>query len=518
MGNELRVLIVEDSEDDALLIVHKLRHGGYDPVFERVDTEEAMRKALAKKAWDIIVCDYVMPQFSGLEALKVLQRSELDVPLIIVSGKIGEDVAVEAMRADARDYVMKDNMAKLVPAVERELHEAEMRKERKRALEALRESEMRYRNLVESARDVIFTVSQEGSITSLNPAFEKITGWSREEWLGKNFPPLVHPDDLPLTMDIYQRVLKGEKPPPIIETRILSKSGEYLNVEISITLLTQNGKTISGLGIARDITERKRMEEALHRAHDELELRVRERTEELRRRTEELARSNAELEQFAYVASHDLQEPLRMVSSFTQLLARRYRGKLDSDADEFIAYIVDGARRMQNLIEDLLTYSRIGRRGKPFRPTSLNSALDQALANLKVIIEENDAEITRDPLPDITADFGQMVQLFQNLIGNAIKFRKKEEPPRIRITSRKEKGEWLFSVSDNGIGISPEFKNRLFQIFQREHAASEYPGTGIGLVTCKKIVERHGGRIWAESRLGEGSTLRFTIPAGGGEW
>ncbi|MCX9009915.1 MAG: ATP-binding protein [Candidatus Methanoperedens sp.] len=236
--------------------------------------------------------------------------------------------------------------------------------------------------------------------------------------------------------------------------------------------------------------------------------------EELKKRTEELARSNAELEQFAYIASHDLQEPLRMVSGFTQLLAKRYRGRLDKDADEFIAFIVDGTKRMQRMIEDLLAYSRVGTQGKPFEPVNLEDVFNQVVTSLKVTIEENKAQITHDPLPTVMADASQMAQLFQNLISNAIKFRKKEEPPHIHISAEKKGDEWLFSVRDNGIGIAPEFTVRLFQLFQRAHVAGEYPGTGIGLAICKRIVERHGGRIWAESEEGKGSIFYFTIPAG----
>ncbi len=503
MGTQLRVLIVEDSEDDALLVVHELRCGCYDPVFERVDTAEAMSEALEKKTWDVIISDYVMPHFGGFEALRVLQRGGLDLPFIIISGKIGEDIAVDAMRAGAHDYIIKGNLTRLVPAIEREMREAEVRRERRRALEELRESEARYRNLVESARDIIFTISQEGKITSLNPAFEAITGWSRAEWIDKSFVPIVHPDDLSSVDEIYRRVMNGETPQRF-ELRIRTKSGSYATMEFTVTPQLYDEKAISGLGIARDITERKRMEEALRRAHDGLEMRVQE-------RTAELARSNAELEQFAYVASHDLQEPLRMISGFTRLLARRYKGKLDKSADEYIAYIVDGAARMQRMIEDLLAYSRVGTQGKSFEPTNLEAVFDQAVTNLGVAIEHNGAAVTHDPLPTVMADDSQMVQLFQNLISNGIKFRG-EEVPRVHISARIKENEWIFSVRDNGIGIAPEFFDRLFQLFQREYTRDKYPGTGIGLAICKKIVERHGGRIWAESEPGKGSIFYFTIP------
>jgi signal transduction histidine kinase len=229
------------------------------------------------------------------------------------------------------------------------------------------------------------------------------------------------------------------------------------------------------------------------------------------RAAEELRRSNTDLEQFAYVASHDLQEPLRMVTGYSQLLAKRYGDRLDQKAKEYIGFAVDGAKRMQGLIEDLLTYSRAGSRGEAFAWTECEAVLDRALAGLQVVIEECGARVTHDPLPTVMGDEFQLGQLFQNLLGNALKYRD-SKPPQVHVSCKQETEQWTFAVQDNGIGIEPQYRERIFQIFQRLHTREEYEGSGIGLAICKKIVERHGGKIWVESELGKGATFYFTIP------
>jgi PAS domain S-box-containing protein len=254
-----------------------------------------------------------------------------------------------------------------------------------------------------------------------------------------------------------------------------------------------DGRVIGIMGISKKITEKKLMEQALQR------------------RTQELARANEELQLFAYVASHDLQEPLRMISSYVQLLARRYKDKLDADGQEFIAFAVDGAARMRGLINDLLAYSRIDTQGKALEPTDCNDLVKEVLVDLQVAIRENEALVTHDELPTVAADRTQLRQLFQNLIGNAIKFRG-DEQPAVHLGVEPHGEEWMFSVRDNGIGFDPKFADRIFAIFQRLHGREKYPGTGIGLAVCKKIVERHGGRIWAESQPNHGATFYFTLP------
>ncbi len=245
-------------------------------------------------------------------------------------------------------------------------------------------------------------------------------------------------------------------------------------------------------------------------ARRQAEAAMREAYQELEHKTRELTRSNEELQQFAYVASHDLQEPLRMISSYTQLLERRYADRLDGDARDFMGYIVDGAARMKQLIEDLLAYSRVGTRGKDFQVVESGASLDRALANLRASIESSGAQVVRDRMPEVLADGAQLAQVFQNLIGNAIKFRG-AEPPKIHVGAETRDAVWVFTVKDNGIGLDTQYAERIFMMFQRLHNKAEYPGTGIGLAIVKKIVERHGGRIWVESEPGNGATFGFTL-------
>jgi signal transduction histidine kinase len=359
----LRVLVVEDEPADVELVLRALRQAGYEASGDVAQTAEEFTDLVRENSYDVVLADYKLPNWKGMESVEALRREELDVPVIVVSGVLGDLTAVECIKQGAADYVLKDHLARLPEKVRRAMRDKRLREERKQALA-------------------------------------------------------------------------------------------------------------------------------------------------------ELARSNQDLEQFAYVASHDLQEPLRMVATYTQLLEERYRGQLDADADKFIHYAVDGALRMQTLVQDLLAFSRVGRQGTDLQSTDCNGVVEMAVKNLQAAVDKSGAQVTHDHLPVVVADGSQLLQVFQNLIGNAIKFRG-SEPPAIHVSARRRGMEWVFSVADNGIGIAPEHTEIIFAIFKRLHTRAEYPGSGIGLAICKKIIERQGGKIWVESQPGKGSTFKLTLPAAG---
>jgi PAS domain S-box-containing protein len=384
-------------------------------------------------------------------------------------------------------------------------------------------AEARYRTLVEQMPVVTFLAALDGGVNELyvSPQIESLLGFSQREWLED--PVLwytqLHPEDRERWHVEFARTCgAGERFRS--EYRFLARDGRVVWVHGEAQVVRNAaGQPLFLQGIAYDITEKKQAEAVLRGLNVELERRVQERTAELEKanmvlsqQAEELARSNADLEQFAYVASHDLQEPLRMVGSFTQLLAKRYQGQLGADADDFIHFIVEGAVRMQHLINDLLTYSRVGRENKEFAPIDCSLLVNTARTYLSKAIEESGATVTVDPLPTVLGEESQLLQLFQNLLANAIKFRLKDRQPQVHVGSRQENGTWLLWVKDNGIGIEPQYAERIFLIFQRLHSRRDYPGTGMGLAICRKIVEGHGGRIWVESEPGRGSIFYFTLP------
>jgi two-component system, sensor histidine kinase and response regulator len=365
---QLRVLLVEDDPADRDLILRELEKGEFEITSDVAETVDEFRERIRSAHPDVVLADYNLGQWRGTDALKIMRDEGLDIPLILVSGTLGDVTAVECIKQGVTDYVLKDSLARLSVALRGALKDRNAREERRRTQESLAQ------------------------------------------------------------------------------------------------------------------------------------------------KVEELARSNADLEQFAYVASHDLQEPLRMVSAYTQLLADRYRGRLDEQADKYIHYAVDGAARMQSLIQDLLAFSRVGRQEKAVKTTDCNEIVERVVENLRAAIQESGAVVTHGPLPRLMACGSQLEQVFQNLIGNALKF-KGSQTPVIEITATREGTDWIIAVADNGIGISAEYAERVFTIFNRLHTRTDYPGNGIGLAICKKIIECHGGRIRTLPRDGGGTIFNFSWPA-----
>ncbi|HLO33502.1 MAG TPA: ATP-binding protein [Anaerolineales bacterium] len=388
--------------------------------------------------------------------------------------------------------------------------------ERKQAEAALLEAALQKqtfqytRTLIEVSLDPLVTISPEGKITDVNEATVRATGVPRTELVGTDFSMFFTEPEVAERgyRQVFAQGFVTDYP-----LTVRHRDGHLMDVLYNASLYKDaNGNVLGVFAAARDVTVQKRAEAELRHHKENLELLVKERTADLEESNRELARSNENLEQFAYVASHDLQEPLRIMSSYSQLLERRYKDKLDQDANDFIEFIVDAAARMQKLITDLLAYSRAGRQTSDTFEVDCNEVLRKLVTGMARTIEEANGQVIFEKLPTITVHESNLIQLFQNLIGNALKFHG-EQPPCIHVSARCVEAEWIFSVRDNGIGIEPQYSQRIFMIFQRLHPRDKYPGTGIGLSICKKIVENLGGRIWVESEPGQGSTFYFTVPS-----
>ncbi|MEO8425836.1 MAG: PAS domain S-box protein [Verrucomicrobiota bacterium] len=448
--------------------------------FMRVLLGYSLEEFLGKKLWEV-------GPFKGIEASKTI-FAELQVK---------DSVRYESLSLERKDggRVEAEFISNAYDAEHRRLIQCNIRDitERKQAEEALRLSESRYRRLFETAQDGILILDAEsGQVVDANPFMRVLLGYSLEEFLGKKLWEVGPFKGIEASKTIFAELQVKDS----VRYESLSlerKDGGRVEAEFISNAYDAEHRRLIQCNI-RDITERRRLEKLAGE------------------RIAELARSNAELAKFGYVASHDLQEPLRAVASCVQLLQRRYAGQLDARADEFIAHSVAGVKRMETLINDLLAYSRVASQAKPMVQTDCAVVLTDVLANLAVAITESGAIVTHGSLPVVEADPTQLAQVFQNLIGNALKFRG-ERPPTVHVGAESHNEEWLFSVTDNGIGIETQYFERIFEVFQRLHTRKEYQGTGIGLAICKKIVERHGGRLWVESQPGEGSVFRFTLAA-----
>jgi PAS domain S-box-containing protein len=437
-------------------------------------------------------------------ALSTSLRNAIVQPVLTLSELAGavsrtRDYSVRATKISGDEIGLLVNsfneMLKAIQVRDDELRLArdELEERVKRRTEELRVSEERFRLLVTSVQDyAIFMLDPSGHVNTWNVGAERIKGYKEEEILGRHFEifyPIDNREEPGKQLQIAAAVGRTET-----EGWRVRKDGSRFWANVVLTALRDSsGRLIGFTKVSRDLTAQRKAQE------------------DLTNQAQELARSNSDLQQFAYVASHDLQEPLRMVISYIQILADRYKGKLDADSEECIEFAVEGALRMRQLITGLLAYSRLSNARQPLTQTDLADVLKDVVANLEVAIQESGTVVTVDELPTIMADPLQMSQLFQNLIGNAITFRG-EKAPHIQVSAKLQESHWLFSVADNGIGIKPEHYERIFIIFQRLHDRMQYKGTGMGLAICKKIVARRGGRIWVESELGKGSTFFFTIP------
>jgi len=552
------ILVVDDTPTNLEVLFDFLSKAGFKVLFAE-DGESAL-ETVHYAAPDLILLDILMPGIDGYETCRRLKadKATANIPIIFLTALTETTDKVKGFALGAVDFITKPLQYEEVLArvklhlhmktLTRQLQEQNTQlewevQERKQAEAALQRENQRshlfadvalkirrslqiddilqtsvteVKKILQADRVLIYRLWANGTGSGVAEALEP----GLPEVMGAVFPEEVFPEEAQekYRQGYIRNLADVHADENVVPCLVDFLQQFWVKSKLVVPIITQDD--LWGLLVAHQCAEPRYWNafetELLQQVADQIAIALTQaqllEKEVLQR--QELARSNAELQQFAYVASHDLQEPLRMVTSYLQLLQRRYQGKLDADADDFIHYAVDGAARMQTLIRDLLTYSRVGTRGGAFELTSCNAAVEHALANLKVAIEESEATVTYGDLPQVNADPTQLTQLFQNLISNAIKFRSTTSV-HVRIEAIHQGDMWQFSVQDNGIGLDPQYADRIFVIFQRLNNRADYPGTGIGLAVCKKIVDRHGGKIWLQSEPGKGATFYFTLPERG---
>jgi len=488
------ILILEDNENDIDLIRYELEKISSETVFLITRNKNEYINSLTNNEPDIILSDYNLPDIDGEEVLSLLRERNSDTPFILVSGTIGEEKAVELMRNGANDFIVKNNLKKLIPTIEREINAYKSRKKAKEDHAEL----IKLKAAVNQSPTIIVMTDIKGNAEYVNPRFTEVTGYTLDEVKNKN-PRILTSGEM--TDEEYSEMWNTITEGNIWKSEFLNrkKNGKlYWEGATVGPVFDENKRITNFLKLSQDITDKKQL------------------IKELLKEKEALVASNNELEQFAYITSHDLQEPLRMVSSFTDLLMKKYSDKLNEEARSYMNFAINGAKRMQMQIQGLLTYSRVSTRSNPFEKISLNEVLKEALMNISASVKESGAQIESADLPVVLGDKYLLLSVFQNLIGNAVKFRKDGIVPKINIlaTDTRISDKIEVSISDNGIGIPEKDIDKIFFIFQRLHSQDKYQGTGIGLAVVKKIIEKHGGEIHVESVLNEGTKFIFSLIKG----
>jgi PAS domain S-box-containing protein len=503
-----KILLVDDSAENLISLEAALEGLGQAVVTAR-SGKEALRHLLDSD-FAAILLDVKMPEMDGFQTAELIRarKRSRHTPILFLTAYKSDEHLFRGYDMGAVDFLFKPIVPEILRSkvsvfVDLSRHAALLQ----RQTAVLTKAEQRFRSLLEAAPDAIIISSEAGRINLVNSQAEILTGYPREELIGSDIRQFV-PD---WCVDSLSNSRLADANPSGLpnERSMRPKNSAAFPVEINLKpLQTEDGLLV--ISAIRDITDRKRVENEIRELNTRLEQRVAERTSELQESNEALRLSNDDLNQFAYAAGHDLQEPLRMVALYSQMLQESYAGKLDEEANQYISFIVGGATRMESLLKDLLAYSQAGSIASPSAPVDCEAIVKQVLLNLHVSIDENRASVRWRNLPMVQADPVRVVQLFQNLIGNAIKYRR-EDAPSIEITAERRDGVWLFAVEDNGLGIPFEYSQQVFGVFKRLHG-NAYPGTGIGLAICQRIVETYGGRIWVESVPGQGSKFCFTLP------
>ncbi len=501
---KLRILMVEDEAHDATLVEHTLKEGGFDFCLKRVDTEETYLQELERFRPSVILSDHGLPAFDGFTALSLAQKRAPDVPFIFVTGSLGEEMTIQALKSGATDFVLKHRLHTLTPAVRRALRQAEFRLQRKQAEQALLSSEERYRSLVELSPDALF-VEIEDRLVFINSAGVRLFGAANAEQLtGRHIRELMDAASLPALEGRLERMRREGKAEPFLESKMIRLDGSVVHVELAAAPLLFAGKTAAQV-IAHDVTGRKHAEEEIRRLNVELEKRVAE-------RTTELETANKELEAFSYSVSHDLRAPLRHIEGFVEILTTTKAPQLDEESRRYLATIAESASQMACLIDDLLTFSRTARAELKKSRLQLAELVRGTIRDFEPEIQNRKIDWVIRDLPEIEADPALLRQVMVNLLGNALKYTRRREKARVEIGSNSSGSEEIIFVRDNGVGFDMRYAHKLFGVFQRLHRAADFEGTGVGLANVRRIIHRHGGHTWAEGELNQGATFYFSLP------